>query len=101
MGSPVRQFFVYVAVLLLPCFALWTLASATLALPAIGLVNLLLSNWLPDVIFGIAPISGEALLMTQFGELQGKAVPLADAEYRLAFRLDTPVRPSSRLSTSS
>lgn len=91
MHSPVRQFLVYVAILLLPCFALWTVVSGLLAVPATGLVNLLLSNWFPDIVHSVAANNGEALLLTRFGEDAGSAVPLAQADYRLAFSLNTRI----------
>lgn len=91
MHSPVRQFLVYVAVLLLPCFAFWAVISGPLALPATGLVNLLISSWFPDLVFGVSANDGEALVLTRFGELQGRAVPLAEADYRLAFSLNTRI----------
>lgn len=91
MHRPVRQFLVYVGILLLPCFALWTLASGALALPAAGLVDLLLSAWFPDLVHGVVANQGEALLLTRFGELDGRAVPLEQADYRLAFTLNTRI----------
>ena len=63
-----RQFLLYVFVLLIPCFVLWHVTSGTLAAPAVGLVHLALTNWFPDVVNGLFLDGTEALLMTEFGE---------------------------------
>jgi hypothetical protein len=87
----VRQFLLYVFVLLIPCFALWTVASGPLAVPAIGFVNLVLTHWFPDVVNALYVDGSKALLMTEFGEQAGGAVPLASAEYRLGFEVNTRI----------
>ena len=86
-----RQFLLFVFVLLIPCFALWTVASVSLATPAIGLVSMILTGWFPDVVNGLFVQGPEALLMTEFGELNGKLIPLAQSEYRLGFKMDTRI----------
>jgi hypothetical protein len=86
-----RRFLVQVFLLLLPCFALWHYFSGPLAAPAIGLVNMLLEAWYPEVIEGLYAEGSQALLMTRFGELNGTPVPLAQSDYRFAFRLDTRI----------
>ena len=83
-----RQFLLYVFVLLIPCFALWTVASVPLALPAIGFVNTVLTHWFPDVVHLLYVDGDKALLMTEFGERGGQLIPLAEAEYRLGFELN-------------
>jgi len=83
-----RQFLLLVFALLLPCFALWTAIDAQLAQPAIGLVNLLLGSWFPAVVDGLYLDSAGAVLLTRFGEQGGVAVPLAQSEYQLGFRLN-------------
>lgn len=87
----VRQFLLYVFVLLIPCFALWTVASGPLAIPAIGFANMVLTHWFPDVVNVLYVDGTRALLMTEFGEQGGKMVPLAGAEYRLGFEVNTRV----------
>lgn len=83
-----RQFLLYVFVLLIPCFALWTVASMPLALPAIGFVNTVLTYWFPDTVNVLYVDGSKALLMTQFGEQGGKLIPLSQAEYRLGFEVN-------------
>ena len=84
-----RQFLLFIFVLLIPCFALWTAASAALALPAIGFVNTLLNAWFPDVVNAVYAQGPEALLMTEFGELNCKLVAPQESDYLLGFKLDT------------
>jgi len=86
-----RQFLLFVFVLLIPCFALWTVGSGLIALPAIGLVNNVLTHWFPDVVHAVYVQGGEALLMTEFGEDNGRLIPLSEAEYRLGFQLNTRI----------
>jgi hypothetical protein len=86
-----RQFLLFVFVLLIPSFALWTLASASLALPAIGLVNMMLTAWFPDVVNTLYADGTEAVLMTEFGVLNDKLVSLKEAEYRLGFKVNTGI----------
>ncbi|MFT4614262.1 MAG: hypothetical protein ACI9NT_001407 [Bacteroidia bacterium] len=83
-----RQFLLYVFTLLIPCFALWTVASVPLALPAIGFVSTVLTHWFPDVVHILYVDGSKALLMTQFGEQGGNLIPLSEAEYRLGFELN-------------
>ena len=83
-----QQFLLYVFALLIPCFLLWTFASGPLATPAIGLVHLILTHWFPDVVNALYLDGPNALLMTQFGEVNGQLVPLADAEYQLGFKVN-------------
>lgn len=86
-----RQFLIFIFVLLLPCFALWTVASAALAIPAIGFVNTILTAWFPAVVNGLYVDGAEALLMTEFGELNGKLVSLDETDYRLGFKVNTRI----------
>jgi hypothetical protein len=83
-----RQFLLYVFALLIPCFVLWTVGSRPLAVPAIGLVNMILTHWFPDVVNALFVDGPKALLMTQFGEKDGGLVPLIEAEYRLGFAVN-------------
>lgn len=86
-----RQFLLFVFALLVPCFALWSIASGPLAMPAIGFVNMMLSSWFPNVVDGLYFQGADALLMTEFGELNGGPAPLAQSEYRLGFSMDTRI----------
>ena len=86
-----RQFLLFVFTLLIPFFALWTIASAAIALPAIGVVGTLLTNWFPDVVNALYASGPEAILMTEFGENAGQIIPLSEAEYRLGFEVNTRI----------
>ena len=83
-----RQFLLYVFVLMVPCFVVWTAVGGSLATPAIGLVSQCLSNWFPTVVDALYLDGTNALLMTRFGENNGEAVPLAGADYQLGFRIN-------------
>lgn len=83
-----RQFLLYVFVLLVPCFVLWSAVSASLQLPAVGLVHLALTHWFPDIVHGLFADGANALLMTGFGEKNGQPVDLAGASHRLGFRIN-------------
>ena len=86
-----RHFLVFVFVLLIPCFALWTALSAPLGVPAIGLVHKILTDWFPAVVYGLHVQGAEGLLLTQFGELNGRLVPLSETGYRLGFLVNTRI----------
>ena len=86
-----RQFLLFVFTLLIPFFALWTIASAPIALPAIGIAGMLLTNWFPDVVNALYAGGSEAILMTEFGENAGQLIPLSEAEYRLGFEVNTQI----------
>ena len=86
-----RQFLLFVFTLLIPFFALWTIASAPIALPAIGIAGMLLTNWFPDVVNALYASGSEAILMTEFGESAGQLIPLREAEYRLGFEVNTQI----------
>ncbi|MEZ5502156.1 MAG: exosortase H-associated membrane protein [Halioglobus sp.] len=83
-----RQFLLFVFTLLIPCFALWTVASGPLAMPAIGFVNTVLTHWYPDLVHALYVDGNHALLMTEFGEQNGQIVPLAGAEYRFGVQVN-------------
>ncbi len=86
-----RQFLLFAFVLIVPCFALWTLFMGPLAMPVVGLTNMLLGAWFPEVVERLMMDGSDALLVTRFGEATGVAVPLAQAEYQLAFKLSPGV----------
>ena len=86
--APMRQFLLYTFALLIPCFVMWHVTSGMLAVPAVGLVHLALTNWFPDVVHALLLNGTDALLMTEFGEKNGALVPLAGAEFRLGFQVN-------------
>ncbi len=83
-----RQFLLLAFALLLPCFALWSAASAWLAIPAIGFTNIILTGWLPDFVAGVYVQGSEALLVTRFGELDGRLVAAERAGDTIGYLLD-------------
>lgn len=84
-----RQFLILVFALLIPCFGIWWVASALLALPVTGFVNTVLTLWFPDVVQALYTDGSDTLLMTEFGDRDGVLIPLDQAEYRLGFPVDT------------
>lgn len=86
-----RQFLLFVFVLLVPCFALWSFLSASLATPVIGLTHLVLSNWFPDVVNAIYQQGSDATVLTRFDEIDGQIVKSAIIDEGLGFRVDTRV----------
>jgi hypothetical protein len=87
----VRQFLIYVFTLLIPCFALWTVVSGLLSIPATGMINMILTAWFPDVVNALYVDGANALLLTEFGENNGQLIPLSEAEYRLGFHVNTRI----------
>jgi len=86
-----RQFLIFVFILLIPCFGLWTVASGLLASPAIGFANTVLTHWFPDIVNTLYVDGGRALLMTEFGENGGKLIPLDQAEYRFGLEINSRI----------
>jgi hypothetical protein len=86
-----RQFLLFVFVLLIPCFAVWTVLSARLATPVIGLCNIILSHWFPDIVNVVYQQGADALLMTHFDQVDGLLVPAAEGDVGLGFRLNTRI----------
>ncbi len=84
-----RQFLLFVFVLIIPCFGLWTVASEPLARPAVGFVSTVLTNWFPDVVHSFYVDGKQALLLTHFGESGGEIVSAEGAEYRVGFPINT------------
>lgn len=83
-----RQFLLFAFALILPCFALWTLAAGPIAMPVVGLADMILQAAYPDMVDGLVFHGQDVVLMTQFGELDGRAVPPAQSEYQLAFSIN-------------
>lgn len=83
-----RQFLLFAFVLILPCFALWTAAAQPLAMPVVGLVDMILEAWFPTVVDSLQFHGADTVLLTQFGELDGRPVPAEQSEYQLAFTIN-------------
>jgi hypothetical protein len=90
-SHPLRQFLLLVFSLLLPCFALWYFTSDALVMSAIGLGNMILTAWLPDIVETLAPRGAEAILVTRFGELDGRHVTAQQTGEALAFVINTRI----------
>ena len=90
-GPELRQFLLFVFVLLVPCFALWSFLSAALITPVIGLVNLILSHWLPDIVNVVYQQGADALLMTRFDEVNGQLVATDVADAGIGFSINTRI----------
>lgn len=86
-----RQFLLFVFALILPCFALWTVAADALAMPVVGLADMILSAWFPDVVEALVVRPPDVVLFTQFGDLDGRAVPPAQSEFQLAFAVNPEI----------
>ncbi len=83
-----RQFLLFAFALILPCFALWTLAAGAIAMPAVGLADMILHAAYPQIVDGVVFHGKDVVLMTQFGELNGRPVPPGQSEYQLAFAIN-------------
>ncbi|MFV8818035.1 exosortase H-associated membrane protein [Haliea sp. E17] len=83
-----RQFLLFAFVLILPCFALWTVAAQPLAMPVVGLVDLILKTWFPTIVEQLQFHGADTVLLTRFGELNGTPVPPSQSEYQLGFTIN-------------
>lgn len=86
-----RQFLLFAFALIVPCFALWTVAAGPIAMPAVGLVDMILQAWFPQVVDALIFRDGSAALLTQFGELNGRPVAPELSEYQLGFAINPGV----------
>lgn len=89
--SNFRQFLLFAFALIVPCFALWTLAAGPIAMPAVGLADIVLRAWFPEIVDGLVFQGGDAALLTRFGELNGRPVPPEQSEYQLGFLINPGV----------
>ena len=85
------QFVLFVFVLLIPCFALWSFLSAALVTPVIGLANLILSHWFPDIVNVVYQQGADAMLMTRLDEIDGQLVPTDVTDAGLGFKANTRI----------
>ncbi len=79
------RFIGLVILLMIPCFALWYGLGALPAAPAIWLTQAALPWATPDIIHSVTLEQNELMVFSRFGERDGSIVPLAQAEYQLAF----------------
>lgn len=86
-----RQFLLFVFVLLIPCFAVWSFFSAHLITPVIGLAHLILSSWFPDIVNLVYQQGADAVLLTRLDEVDGRLVPSLDAAAGLGFTTNTRI----------
>lgn len=86
-----RQFLLFVFALLIPCFAIWTFLSDTLITPVIGLTNLLLSNWFPDIVNVVYQQGADMLLMSRLDQVNGQLVQADTANAGLGFKVNTRI----------
>jgi hypothetical protein len=86
-----RQFLLLVAVLLLPCFALWSFFSAALVSPIIGLAHWILTGWFPDIVHSVYQQGADAILMSRFDEVNGQLVIAGGADTAMGFRENTRI----------
>ncbi|MFK7976197.1 MAG: exosortase H-associated membrane protein [Halioglobus sp.] len=84
-----RQFLLFVFVLIIPCFGLWTVASEILARPAVGFVNFTLTHWFSDVVQSLYIDGQKAILLTPFGEAGGQLVPASQTKYQIGYPINT------------
>lgn len=83
-----RRFIGLVLVLLIPSFVLWMAISPWLAAPGVWLTDLILTVWMPDVVAGVQLKGSQALLMTNYGEVDGKIVSATQAGYQMGLPMD-------------
>lgn len=86
-----RQFLLFAFALIVPCFAIWTLLAGAIAMPVVGLTDIILKTWFPTVVDGLLLQGSDTVLMTRFGELNGRAVPPEQADYQLGFMLNPSI----------
>ena len=86
-----RQFLLFVFALIVPCFAIWTVAADAIAMPVVGLADMIMGAWFPDVVDVLRFHNSDVVLLTQFGDLNGRPVPPEQAEYQLAFKINPAI----------
>ena len=86
-----RQFLLFVFALIVPCFALWTVAADAIAMPVVGLADMILGAWFPNVVDVLMFHKSDVVLLTQFGDMDGRPVPPEQAEFQLGFTINPAV----------
>jgi len=90
-SNDLRQFLLFVFVLLIPCFAIWTFLSAALVTPVIGLVHLTLSSWFPEIVNVVYQQGADLLLMTRLDQVDGQLVQADVASEGLGVKINTRI----------
>ncbi|MDO8861851.1 exosortase H-associated membrane protein [Haliea sp. E1-2-M8] len=79
------RFIGLVVLLMIPCFALWYALGALPAAPAVWLAQFSMPWAMPEIFAKVTLDQNKLMVFSQFGERNGAIVPLAEAEYQLAF----------------
>jgi len=87
--SPVSRQALLTVALLPIMFGLWYAAGNLLAGPAVWLVDVLLTTWLPDAVDSARLNGTDMIVMTGFGELNGTVVSAQSAGEQLGFKVNT------------
>ena len=85
------RFILLTIALLIPGFVLWMAINPWLSQPLVLLGDLLLQAWMPELVTGLQFQNPTALLLTPFGEVDGRIVDATQAGARLAFQVDIRV----------
>lgn len=88
-SSELARFITVFLLLLLPCFLAWASMNHWLAGPAVWLCDAVLTAWMPAVVDTVLLNGSQAVVMTNFAEVDGVYVPLANAAEQIGFSADT------------
>lgn len=86
---PLLRFALAVLALLPGCFLCWYFLGDFIAAPAVLIVEPLLQNWMGDSIASISLGDTGLLILTNYGELDGRILPAAQAGNQLGFPINT------------
>lgn len=86
---PRARFLLWVFLLLPASFLVWHALASLLSAPAVYLAGEILELWLPQLIESYTLQGTTMVAATQFGDVNGTVVSLADADYQIAFNQDT------------
>lgn len=86
-----RRFFGLALLLMIPSFVGWMFVSAWLAGPAIWFCDALLTAWMPELVASVQLKGSQALVMTHYGELDGRIVSATVAGYQMGFPADVRI----------
>ena len=78
-------FFLRIILAMVPCFALWWFSGDWWLQPAVSMADSLLSFMLPDSFHRLDFNGSVVQIISNWGEVQGRAVPARAAGYALAF----------------
>ncbi|HAN67773.1 MAG TPA: hypothetical protein DCQ70_04670 [Halieaceae bacterium] len=85
------RFIGFVLLLMIPFFGLWYALGALPSAPALWLAQVALPWALPEVVQSVVIDRHQLMVFTLFGEAGQSVVPLEQAEYQLAFPLNTRI----------